>query len=214
MGSTKSPRESLKIATELSKKALSIDNSLGDAHGLLGNIYVITKQYEKGIPELEKAVDLEPNGADAHAHLAMGLLFMDRSEEAILMSKKAIRLNPIAPSWYLHNLAATYRNIRNYEESLVWAEKAAKQEPENILSHLVLCSIYSIMGRMEEARVEANEVKNLNPKFSLIRFEKTLPYKNLEAKNRYIEALSKAGLEQGEVIGGENNPPLDFIYKY
>ncbi|MCG2778215.1 MAG: tetratricopeptide repeat protein [Desulfobacterales bacterium] len=195
LGSTKSPRESLKIAAELSKKALSIDNSLGDAHGLLGNIYVITKQYEKGIPELEKAVDLEPNGADAHAHLAMGLLFMDRSEEAILMSKKAIRLSPIAPSWYLHNLAATYRNIRNYEESLVWAEKAVKQEPENILSHLVLCSIYSIMGRMEEARVEANEVKNLNPKFSLIRFEKTLPYKNLEAKNRYIEALSKAGLE-------------------
>ena len=195
LGSTKSPRESLKIAAELSKKALSIDNSLGDAHGLLGNIYVITMQYEKGIPELEKAVDLEPNGADAHAHLAMGLLFMDRSEEAILMSKKAIRLNPIAPSWYLHNLAATYRNIRNYEESLVWAEKAVKQEPENILSRLVLCSIYSIMGRMEEARVEANEVKNLNPKFSLIRFEKTLPYKNLEAKNRYIEALSKAGLE-------------------
>jgi len=195
LGSTKSPRDSLKRAVELSKKALSIDNSLGDAHGLLGSIYVITKQYEKGMPELEKAVDLDPNGADAHAHLAMGLLFMDKSEEGILISKKAIRLNPIAPSWYLHNLAAIYRNIRNYKEALVWAEKAVKQEPENNLSRLVLCSIYSITGRMEEARFEANEVMKLNPKFSLKRYEMTLPSKNLETKDSYIEALRKAGLK-------------------
>jgi len=195
LGSTKSPRDSLKRAIELSKKGLSIDNSLGDAHGLLGSIYVITKQYEKGMPELEKAVDFNPNNADAHAHLAMGLLFIDKPEEGILISKKAIRLNPIAPSWYLHNLAAIYRNIRNYKEALVWAEKAVKQEPENNLSRLVLCSIYSLTGRMEDARYEANEALKLNPKFSLKRFEKILPYKNLEAKNRYIEALSKAGLK-------------------
>jgi adenylate cyclase len=195
LGSTKSPRDSLRRAVELSKKGLSIDNSLGDSHGLLGSIYVLTKQYEKGLPELRKAADLDPNGADAHAHLAMGLLFMDKSEEGILISKKAIRLNPMAPSWYLHNLAGIYRNIRNYEEALKWAEKAVKQEPKNILSRLVLCSIYSLMGRTEEARGEADEVMKLNPKFSLKRFEKTLPYKNVEPKNRYIEALSKAGLK-------------------
>ncbi len=195
LGSTKSPRDSLKIAVELSKKALSIDNSLGDAHGLLGSIYVITKQYEKGMLELNKAVDLDPNGADAHAFLAMGLLFMDKPEEGILISKKAIRLNPMAPSWYLHNLAGFYTKIRNYKEALVWAEKAVKQEPENNLSRLALCSIYSRTGRMEEARFQANEVMKLNPKFSLKRFEMTLPYKNLEAKDRYIEALRKAGLK-------------------
>jgi len=195
LGSTPSPRESFKRAAELANKALSIDASLGQAHAILGNIYVMTRQYEKGLPELRKAVRLEPNSADVYAYLAMGLLFADESEEAILLSKKAIRLNPFAPSWYLHNLAATYRNIKKDKEGLVYAEKAAQQEPKNILSHLVLCSIYSLLGRMEEARVEADNVMNINPNFSLIRFEKRLPLKNLEAKNRYIEALRNAGLQ-------------------
>jgi adenylate cyclase len=69
LGSTKSPQESLRTAMELAKKALSLDNSLGGAHGLLGNIYIMRKEHEKGIREAERAVELEPNGADAHAFL-------------------------------------------------------------------------------------------------------------------------------------------------
>ena len=93
LGSTKSPRESLRKAVELAQKALSLDDSLGGAHGLLGYLYVMTRQYDKGIREAERAVELEPNGADAHAFLGMGLRFADRAEEAIPTLKKAIRLD-------------------------------------------------------------------------------------------------------------------------
>jgi adenylate cyclase len=194
IGTSKSPRDSFKKAVELSKKALSIDKSLGDAHGLIGTIYVFSKQYEKGMPELEKAVELYPNGSDAHAYLAGGLLYADELDEAILVSKKALRLNPMAPSWYLNNLAAMYRCKGNYEEALVWSEKAVKQEPEYIIGRIHLSSIYSLLGRMEEAHLQANEVMKLNPKFYVKKLERTLPYKNAEVKKRYIEALRNAGL--------------------
>ena len=196
LGSSKSPRESLKKAVELCKKALSIDNSLGDAHALLGTIYVQKKQYDKGILELEKAVELDPNGADSHHRLARGLAYIDKTDEAISILKKAIRLNPKPSSSYFYNLATFYRNIKNYEEALVWAEKAVKQEPQNVVARWVLCSIYSLLGRMEEARIEANEVMKLYPKFSLKRFEKRLSYKNLEVKKRLIESLRNAGLPE------------------
>jgi hypothetical protein len=49
---------------------------------------------------------------------------------------------------------------------------------------------------MEEARIEANEVMKLYPKFSLKRFEKRLAYKNLEVKKRLIESLRNAGLPE------------------
>jgi adenylate cyclase len=195
LGSSKSPEESLKKAIELCKKALSIDNSLGDAHALLGAIYVQKKQYDKGILEFEKAIELNPNGADSHQRLARGLAYIDKTDEAILILKKAIRLNPKPSSFYFYNLATFYRNIKNYEEALVWAEKAVKQEPQNVVARWVLCSIYSLLGRMEEARIEANEVMKLYPKFSLKRFEKRLPYQNPEVKKRLIDALSKAGLK-------------------
>jgi len=196
LGSTKSPKDSLDRAVELSKKALSIDNSLGDAHALLGSIYVIQKQYEKGLPELEKAVELYPNGADAHAMLGNALLYMDKTEEAILIMKKAMRLNPNPPSWYVNALAAMYRSINNYKEALVWGEKAVKLQPKNTIAHINLCSIYSLSGRMEEARLEANEAMKINPKFSLKRFEKRLPYKNPEVQKKFVEALRNAGLPE------------------
>lgn len=49
LGFTKSPRESLEKAVELAQKAISLDDSLGGAHGLLGNIYIMRKDYEKAI---------------------------------------------------------------------------------------------------------------------------------------------------------------------
>jgi hypothetical protein len=36
----------------------------------------------------------------------------------------------------------------------------------------------------------------LNPKFSLKRLEKMLPYKNPEVKKQYIDALRNAGLPE------------------
>jgi TolB-like protein/class 3 adenylate cyclase/predicted Zn-dependent protease len=195
LGSSKSPGESLKKAIELAKKAISLDNSLAGAHGLLGNIYIMRKQYEKGIREAELAVELEPNGADAHALLGMGLRFADRPQEAIPMLKKAIRLNPHAPGWYLHNLAGAYGNIEKFGEAIEWGEKAVEQNPRNVLSRVVLCRLYSQAGRMDRARVQAKEILKMDPKFYVERFARTLPQKNQALKNRYMDALRKAGLK-------------------
>ena len=195
LGSTKSPQASLKKAVEFAQKAISLDDSLGGAHGLLGNLYIMTKQYEKGIRETERGIELEPNGADAHALLGMGLLFADRAEEAIPILKKAIRLDPHTPGWYMHVLASAYRDIRKYEEAIEWGEKAVQQNPKNVLSRKILCGIYSLAGRMDEARVQAKEIMRLNPKFSVDRAARTDPQKNQVVKKRYIDALRKAGLK-------------------
>jgi len=195
LGSTKSPRESLRKAMELAKKALSLDDSLGGAHGLLGNIYIMRRDYEKGIRETERGVELEPNGADAHALLGMGLLFADRAAEGVPILKKAIRLDPHTPGWYMHVLASAYRDIRKYEEAIEWGDKAVQQNPKNVLSRKILCSIYSLAGRMDEARAQAKEIMRLNPNFSVDQVARTDPQKNQGVKKRYIDALRKVGLK-------------------
>ena len=87
-----------------------------------------------------------------------------------------------------------YRNIQNYNEALMWAKEAVKRAPNNFFARINLCSVYSLLGQMEEARLEAGEVMKLNPKFSLKGLEKTISYKNPEVKKRYIDALRNAGL--------------------
>jgi adenylate cyclase len=195
LGSTKSPRQSLKKAVEFARKALSLDDSLGGAHGLLGNLYIMINDYEKGIIEAERAVELEPSGADSHAFLGMGLRFAGRAEEAIPILQKAIRLDPHAPGWYLHTLAGAYRNVEKYEEATQWAERAVQQNPENVLSRIALCSVYSLSGRMDEARAQAKEIMRLNPNFSVEQIARTNPQKNQVLKQRYTDALRKAGLK-------------------
>jgi TolB-like protein/Tfp pilus assembly protein PilF len=194
LGESNSPADSIKRAFQLSKKALSIDNSLGDAHAWLGILYVWTKQSEKGMPELEKAVELYPNAADIQSYLAAGLLYSDELDKAILVQKKAIRLNPMSPSWYFNNLAAMYRSKGDFKEALVWGERAVKQDPEYIIGNVHLCSVYYLLGREEDAHLQAKKVLKLNPNFSLKKLERTLPYKNPEVKKQYIDALRNAGL--------------------
>jgi adenylate cyclase len=195
LGTTRAPRESLRKAAEFSKKALALDESLGMAHALLGHIFILMRNYEKGIEEGQRAVDLEPNGADCHAYLGMGLRFADRPEEAIKILKKAIRLNPMPQAWYLHNLAMAYRNMGRYDEAVAWAKKAVERQSSSVLAHLVLASCYSLAGREEEAQVEATQVLRIDPKFSLERYAKTTPQKNPEMKKSLIDSLRKAGLK-------------------
>jgi TolB-like protein/cytochrome c-type biogenesis protein CcmH/NrfG len=195
LGTTKNPRESLRKAAELSRKALALDESLGTAYAMLGHIYILTRNYDKGLEVGQKAVELEPNGADSHAFLGMGLRFADRPEEAIKILKKAIRLNPMPQAWYLHNLASANRNLGRYDEAVGWAKKAVERQPSNVLSRLALVSCYSLAGREEEAKAEAEQVLRINPKFSLERLAKTWPQKNQEVKKSYIDSLRKAGLK-------------------
>jgi len=71
LGWSKSRRKSLEKAHELVQKALALDDSLPLAHSVLALLYVEKRQYDKAIAESERAVALDPNGADAHRTLGM-----------------------------------------------------------------------------------------------------------------------------------------------
>jgi Tfp pilus assembly protein PilF len=57
-----------------------------------------------------------------------------------------------------------------------------------------LAIIYIMMGRDEEARAEAAEVLQINPKFSVEWFAKTTTLKDRSVVDKSSDALRKAGL--------------------
>jgi adenylate cyclase len=194
-GSSESPGKSMERASELAQKALALDETRDYAHSLLGHISLMMRHHEKAIAEGERAVALNPNGADAHAHLAMTLHYVDRLEEAIAFFKKAMRLNPIPPNWYLTNLAHAYHHGGQYEEGIATLQKVLQRNPDDLIAHINLAASYSMAGREEEARAEAAQVLRIDPKFSLEYFARTLPYKNPASTGLTIEVLRKAGLK-------------------
>jgi adenylate cyclase len=121
--------------------------------------------------------------------------------------KEVLRLNPVnPPSMCLSNLARSYQMIGRYEESVRFYKRLLQDQPNHLPGNTGLTVIYSMMGRMEEARTQAAEVLRLNPKFSLERHSKNLRFKNPEDAERYIDALRKAGLE-GEGFGRNRSKP-------
>jgi adenylate cyclase len=198
LGTTGSPRESIEKAIELTQKALALDDTLAEAHGLLGYLYTQKREYEKGIAEGKRAVVLDPGGANVLGYYAFSLNFAGRSEEAIPLLQKAIRLNPNPVSSFLTyhmQLGQAFMYTGRYEEAVLAYKKAIERTPKYLWSHLMLAATYSMMGREKEAQAEIAEVLSINPKFSLDFYEKTAILKDRSIVDKIVSALRKAGLK-------------------
>jgi adenylate cyclase len=195
LGLSEDPRLSLKKAMELTQEAIALDKSLALPHALLGWIYTLMLQHDKGIAECEQAVNLEPNSALVYFRLSLALRYAGRPKEAITMCKEAIRLDPIPVSLYYQSLTNAYCLTGQYEEAIAAGKKATSLGPNNLVAHAFLAAAYALHGREEEARIEAAEVLRINPKFLIDSWAKTMPYKNQADKELTIGALRKAGLK-------------------
>jgi tetratricopeptide (TPR) repeat protein len=190
-----SPQDSIHKGIELAEKALAMDDSLAAAHGFLSSFYTLKREHEKAVSEGERGVALEPGSAVRHVQYGMSLYFAGRPEEAVPILQKAIRLNPFGESNNFVFLGFSCRATGRFEEAVSAFKKALQRAPDNVFAHLGLAATYSDMGRAQEARVEAAEVLKIIPMFSLDYYATRLPNKDQATKDKYIDALRKAGLQ-------------------
>jgi len=194
-GSSPHPLISFGKATEAARKAVTLDDQNANAHLLMSHIFLMRKEHEKAVSEAKRAIALNPNSAEGYSSLGYALAMSDRPVEAIGFIKKAIRLNPLPPGHYLNNLGIAYRETGQYEAATKAYTKGIKREPNSIFIRIGLAATYSLMGREKDAHEAALEVLRISPEFSLMEFEKIVPFKNQDKLKRIIEALRKAGLK-------------------
>jgi adenylate cyclase len=185
----------LERAFELAQRAVTLDDALPLAHGVLGGVYQSKNQHDQAIAEGERAVALDPNNAESYARLALILGPAGRAEEAIEVAKKAMRLNPHYPPFYIHALGSAYHQAWQNEEAIATMKRYLVYNPNAFIPHLVLTCSYSDLGRDEEARAAAAEVLRLSPSFSTEVWRKNQWTKDPAQLERHINNLRKAGLK-------------------
>jgi adenylate cyclase len=200
LGTSKSKANSLKTAAQLLQKAIDLDATQDYPHALFGYLYSMMRKYDKAIEEGERAIELNPNSADAYAWLSSSLRHTGRLDDALVSIKKAMRLSPFPPSFYLLNLGQIYRDSGMYAEAISVYKKLVTRQPNNIFAHIGLTSCYSLIGKDEEAQASASEVLRINPKFSVEKLAKATAISDKSVKALFIDSLRKAGLP--------DNPPL------
>jgi tetratricopeptide (TPR) repeat protein len=180
---------------ELAQKTLALDDSLGEGHNLLGEVYLFKRQYGKAIAEAERSVALEPNNAFNIFQLAETLKYAGRSEESIAFYKQALRLEPFLPNYFYYGLGGAYLLTGQYNKAIAACQKAIQHSPDSLFAHINLGAAYGLSGREEEARAEVAEVLRISPKLSIEYLAKTWPYKNKADTEIYVEGLRKAGMK-------------------
>lgn len=196
-GWSKSVVESIKEAGEAAQSAVAIDDRDAWAHTALGLVDLISKRYDNAVRRLERAIDLNPNLANAYGGLGQALALAGDYDEAVTQINKAIRLSPRDPFmvyWFGHLGLAAFAQER-YEDACEWGLKAVNENPRFPGAHRLLAASYGQLGRIKEATTELKEVLHLMPGITSEDVSKQVPFKKHSDMERYIEGLRKAGLK-------------------
>lgn len=196
LGWVDSAEATLQRALENAKRSVALDNKLGLAHGVLGQIYLWQKRHDEAVVEGEKRVALDPGDAEGIATLAMTHAFSGAPDRALELIKTAMRLDPHYPFWHLHVIALAQMTLENYTEAIAALKRAILRNPDSMPLHMVLAACLALVGEQEAAKQALAESKRLHPSLSMSFAAEQVPYQHPEDRERLVAGLHKAGLEE------------------
>ena len=134
--------QNLERAFNLIQRAIALDDSLPNAHTMLGPVYLQKKQFDQALASVERALTIDPNMADTYVWRALILNTTGRSEEALRSVETALRLNPRYPFWYLGPLGIAYRAMDRYEEASTAFKTLLTRNPDFVPAYAQLAICY------------------------------------------------------------------------
>jgi adenylate cyclase len=190
------PDTTLELAVDAFNRARAIDNTNPDALALLAFLHISLKKYDEARRFVEKAMALGPNNSFAPAVAANIELFCNRPQAMVPLLKRAMRLSPIYPAWYLGDLAFAYLLMDRLEDAIATAKESIKIDPEYIYNYHVLAIAHAELGQAEAARAAVDKMLHIEPKMSIRTFQDSQPYEDEALRDRMITAFRKAGLPE------------------
>jgi tetratricopeptide (TPR) repeat protein len=103
-------------------------------------------QYAKAAAELEKAVAISPEYADAHINLGAQYLRLGRYQEALDESEHALRIGPPTPT-VLSNVAFAQQQLSRDADAIQSARWALRLDPGYLPAHYVLGMALAVSGQ-------------------------------------------------------------------
>jgi serine/threonine-protein kinase len=171
-GST-SMAEALPKAKQAALKALELDETLAEAHEVLGLISHFDYEWSAAERECRRAIELRPDYASAHQRYASLLRATGRPEEARAEVERARQLDPT--SLIINSSAAgAFIASRDYDRAIEQAKKTLELDPGFPPAREWLAIAYAGQGRYAEAVANAEK---LGPSYGLpAAFAGTLGY--------------------------------------
>ena len=145
------PNEVMPKVKAAALKALERDNTLAEAHILLGvTAFWYEWDWAACERELKRAIELEPNNAEAHHQYGFYLAAMGRIDQAIPEMELARGLAPLDLQLN-SDVAEVYNFAGRFDQAIEQARKTVEMDQNYWFSHLILGLAYERKGQFPEA---------------------------------------------------------------
>jgi len=189
------PIDTLLATTE---KALSLDDTLAEAHASRGLALSAAQRYEEGKAEFEKAIALDANSFEAHYFYARTMVAQGNLALAARLFERASEINPddYQPPCLL---IAIYRSLGRFEDSKGVARTGSKLAERELAlhpedprpAHLGAAALIEL-GETDRARDWIARALAIDPDDSLTQFNVACSYCNLGDLDSALDTLEHA----------------------
>ena len=180
-------------AVKLAERAVALDPNDAGNRWVLGYVHAHNHRWSESEAEFSAALELDPNHADAWAILSDISVMRNLPSDALEHSRKALRLNPHAPSWYYLLYGQALYALRQYESAV---EILKKEETYRTESRRILAASLAQLGQLDEARTEAELFMVSNPHFTISHWAAHQPFRDKAMREHFIDGYRKAGLPE------------------
>jgi adenylate cyclase len=184
----------LERADQLARIAVQLDANLPQVHTLLGAILSFKGRHEEAVAECEQAFALNPNYSDYGVGLC--LIFAGQPARAIEVMQASMRLEPFRNAVRLAYMGHAHYVLGRYDEAVTPLREGAWQMPDLRITQLWLAAAYAQLNRHDEAHAAADEVRRIEPNFTIERWKRTAVYKRSEDAERLFDGIRKSGLPE------------------
>jgi tetratricopeptide (TPR) repeat protein len=187
-------RAELSEANRLALKAVSLDEHDAHAHFTLGTALSCVGHMERGIAELERAMDIYPQFAAAAGELGRQLAFSGRTQEAeeyVLRAMDASPQDPHVSLWVRSRAIAAFIDER-YAEAVRYAYDAAARRPDWFFNHFLLAACLAAAGDVASAQLSMAEAEKSHP-YPWGAMRVGHPFVRDADRIRFLDALALAG---------------------
>jgi len=156
-----SPGYAHSFAKAAAAQALAADPSLGEAHAALGySMWFFEWNAAAAEEELRRAIQLNPDNADAHHWYSQLLMTSGRFTEAEQEMHSALELDP--RSLILRtNLGWLHYFERHYPLAIEEMQSVVREDPDFVTAHYKLWEAYSVQGDAANAWRECRQLVHL-----------------------------------------------------
>lgn len=189
------PMQSLQKAKEFAVKASEIDFSIPQVHFVMGQVELFRREHVKAIEAARRAIEDNPNYADAYALSAWILNYAGRPREALANMNEAIRLNATHSASYLEVLGEIQFVQKQYDKATSTFRRVLDINPAYMRARMWLVASLALAGDVDGASWEVSELLVLEPDFDLDRLEFAFPFKDPRELSTLLHGLELAGLK-------------------